>query len=363
MTTKEPIAKEEISLRELTEKGKEWYFYFLSQWKIIILAGVIGAILGIGYSFIKKPVYTAVLSFAIESNDNGGSGGVLSLASQFGFNLGGSGGSIFEGTNLIELFKSRTMVEQALMEPVVYKGDTISLAEMYIQNKKWREKWKENPKFAKIQFIPNTKRKYFTRVHDSILGVIYSDLSKNSLAIGQKDKKIDIITMEFSSENEQFSKDFCETLARQVGHFYVATKSKKARMNMEILQQQTDSIRGELNNAISGVATANDNTFNLNPALNIRRVPTARKQVDVQANTAILTELVKQSELAKVTLRRETPLIQVLDRPIFPLKKDRVGKLKGMVMGGVIAGFLMLFLLIIKKLLIFPEEELEKNAA
>jgi hypothetical protein len=46
-------------------------------------------------------------------------------------------------------------------------------------------------------------------------------------------------------------------------------------------------------------AVANDNTFNLNPALNVRRAPTVRKQVDVQANTAILTELVKQSELSK----------------------------------------------------------------
>ncbi len=131
---------------------------------------------------------------------------------------------------------------------------------------------------------------------------------------------------------------------------------------MEILERQTDSIRAELNNSISGLATANDNTFNLNPALNIRRVPSVRKQVDVQANTAILTELVKQSELAKVTLRRDTPLIQVLDRPILPLKKDKVGKLKGIVMGGFIAGFLILFLLTIKKLLIFPEEELDKNA-
>lgn len=357
MTTNEPIAKEEISLRELTEKGKEWYFYFLSKWKIIVLSGLIGVILGIGYSYLKKPIYTAALTFAIEGNETGGSGGMLSLASQFGFNLGGSGGSIFEGTNLIELFKSRSMVEQALLEPVVYKGNTMSLAEMYIQNKKWRETWNKDPKFAKIQFIANTKREYFTRVHDSILGVIYSDLSKNSLTIGQKDKKIDIITMEFSSSNEQFSKDFCETLARQVGQFYVTTKTKKARMNMEILEVQTDSIRRELNYAITGVATANDNTFNLNPALNIRRVPSARKQVDVQANTAILTELVKQSELAKVTLRRDTPLIQVLDRPIFPLKKDRVGKLKGMVMGGFIAGFLIIFLLIIKKLLIFSDEE------
>ena len=157
--------------------------------------------------------------------------------------------------------------------------------------------------------------------------------------------------MEFISENEQFSKDFCDALAREVGLFYIATKSKKARANMEVLERQTDSIRNELNNAISGVAIANDNTFNLNPALNARRVPSSRKQVDVQANVAILTELVKQSELAKVTLRRETPLIQVLDRPILPLKKDKFGKTKGLILGGFFSGFLAIVFLIFRRYL------------
>jgi hypothetical protein len=350
MTDKETKSSDEISLKELIEKGREWYVYFLSKWKTIVIAGVIGGLLGLGYSFMSKPKYTATLTFALEDDKSNGAGGVFSLASQFGLSLGASGGSIFEGTNLIELFKSRTMVEQALMKPVVYKGDTISLAEMYIQNKKWRDSWKKKPKLAKIQFLPDTKRKYFTRIHDSILGVIYSDLSKNYLAVAQKDKKVSIITMDVTSSNELFSLYFCENLARQVGQFYIATKSKKARTNMEILERQTDSIRGELNNAISGLASANDNIFNLNPALNIRRVPSAKRQVDVQANTAILTELVKQTELAKVTVRRETPLIQVLDRPILPLKKEQFGKLKGLVVGGFLAELILIIILMVKKI-------------
>jgi uncharacterized protein involved in exopolysaccharide biosynthesis len=156
--------------------------------------------------------------------------------------------------------------------------------------------------------------------------------------------------MEVSSNNEMFAKYFCENLARQVGVFYITTKTKKARINMEILERQTDSIRNELNNAITGVATANDNTFNLNPALNIRKVPLARKQVDVQANTAILTELVKQTELAKVTVRRDTPLIQVLDKPILPLKKDQFGKKNGIIIGGFLAGFFTVIALILIRL-------------
>ena len=120
---------------------------------------------------------------------------------------------------------------------------------------------------------------------------------------------------------------------------------------MQILERQVDSVRSELNGAITGVAVANDNTFNLNPALNVRRAPSARRQVDVQANTAILTELVKQSELAKVTLRKETPLIQVIDSPILPLPKERFGKLKGILIGGFLMVFLTVLLLSVRKLL------------
>ena len=344
------VQNDEISLKELIDKAKEWWHYLLSQWKIILLAGIIGACLGLAYSFIKKPIYTATLSFALEDEKGGGGlGGALGLASSFGIDLGGGGGSIFTGSNLTELFKSRAMVEQTLLSPVVVDGKTISLAEMYIQNKEWRDEWNDKPKLASIQFLPDTKRKYFTRVHDSILGVMYQDLSKTGLSVGQKDKKISIITIDVNSTNELFSKYFTEALVKEVSDFYVTTKSKKARMNMDILERQTDSIRRELNGAITGVAVANDNTFGLNPAMNVRRAPSARRQVDVQANTAILTELVKQTELAKVTVRKETPLIQVIDQPILPLKKEKFGKAKGIVMGGFLAGFLVVLSLILRR--------------
>ena len=348
----EKHTNDEISLKELIEKGREWFSYLLSQWKIIVLAGIIGAGLGLAYSFSKKPVYTASLSFALEDEKGGGGlGSALGLASSLGLDLGGGGGSIFAGSNLTELFKSRAMVEQTLLSPVVVDGKSISLAEMYIHNNGWRDQWNDTPKFKAIQFLPDTKRKYLTRAHDSILGVMYQNLSQSGLVVGQKDKKIAIITIDVSSTNELFSKYFTESLVKEVSDFYVTTKSKKARENMDILERQTDSIRGALNGAITGVAVANDNTFGLNPAMNVRRAPSARRQVDVQANTAILTELVKQTELAKVTLRKETPLIQVIDQPILPLQKEKFGKAKGILLGGFLAGFMVVLVLVLRRVL------------
>jgi hypothetical protein len=346
-----PNENNEILLKDLVKLAKEWSKYLLSQWKIILLAGIIGGLVGLMYSSKKKPIYTATLSFVLEDEKSGGGlNGALGLAGSLGIDLGNSGGSVFSASNLIELFKSRTMVEKTLLTPVKVNGKMISLAEMYIQINKWRDNWNNSTKFKKVEFLPNANRKHFTRVHDSILGVIYTSLVNNSLSVAQKNKKTSIISIDVVSGDELFSLYFCEALVGQVGQFYVDTKSKKARINMETLDRQTDSIRIELNSAINGVAIANDNTFMLNPALNVRRTPSTRKQVDVQANTAILTELVKQSEVAKVTLRKETPLIQVIDRPILPLPKERFGKTKGVLIGGFVAAFIIFFFLIFKKL-------------
>ncbi len=342
---------DEITLKELLLKAKEWYTYLLSQWKMIVLVGSIGALLGLGYSFYKKPVYTATLTYALEDGKAAG-GGLGSLASSFGFDIGGAGGNsgAFSGANLMELFKSRAMVEQTLLAPVTQNNKTISLAEMYIQEKKWREKWDEKPKLKGLKFLPNADKTKFTRAQDSIFGVIYNDLSKNALAIEQKDKKVAIGTITLKGTNEYFAQQFTLALTKTVTDFYVETKSKRAKENMNILVRQTDSIRAELNGAITGVAVANDNTFGLNPALNVKRVPSVKRQVDVQANTAILTEIVKQAELAKVTLRKETPLIQVIDQPILPLPKEKFGKAKGIFLGGILAGFLAILTLILRRI-------------
>jgi len=106
-----------------------------------------------------------------------------------------------------------------------------------------------------------------------------------------------------------------------------------------------------LNGSLTGVAVSNDQVFGLNPALNVRRVPIVKKEVDVQANTALLTELIKQTELARINLRKETPLIQVIDKPILPLKKEKFGKAKGLVLGGFLAAFLVTGVLIGRKVL------------
>ena len=348
------IAEDEISLKELILKIKDWYRFLFTKWLVIIAAGIIGGAIGVGYAIFTKPEYTANLSFALEDEKQGGGGlsGALGLASSLGIDLGTSAGGAFSGANLIELMKSRKIVEKALLNPITVSGKTQSLAQYFINFNELNKDWETKPLLKGIVFTQDADRSKFTLQQDSILGKIYESIAgaNGLLSVAQKDKKISIINIEVKSINELFSKAFTESIAQEVSSYYIEIKSKKARQNVAILQYQTDSIRAELNGAITGVASAADNTFGLNPAMMVRKTPGMRRQVDVQANTAILTQLVTNLEMAKVSLRKETPLIQVIDKPILPLKKDKVGKLKSLILGGFLAGFLTVLVLIFKKL-------------
>jgi uncharacterized protein involved in exopolysaccharide biosynthesis len=337
------IDNDEISLKELIQKIQEWVAYLKTQWKLIIAIAALGGIIGFIYASFQKPTYLATTTFVLEEDKGGGGGlgGAMGLASSFGFDLGGGGGGLFTSSNIIELMKSRLVVEKTLLNPVQVAGKEISLADYYIQINELK---------TKVNFPVNADRTKFTLVQDSILYGISSSLTKNNLTIIQKDKKVSIISMTVKTESELFSKLFCEQLLKETSDFYIETKSKKSRLNVEILQHQADSIRAELNGAITGVAAASDNVYNLNPAYNVKKTPGTRRQVDVQANTAILTQLVAQLELSKVSLRKETPLVQLIDRPILPLEKEKLGRLKSLVLGGFLAGFLIVLYLVFGQL-------------
>ena len=343
---------DEMSLRDAILKLKEWRKYIRSKWMFILIAFIIGGTLGLTYSFLKKPLYKAELSFAVQEDNSSGSklGAAAGLASQFGIDLGGSSvGGAFSGDNLLELMRSRSMVEKTLLSTITVNKKQQTLAELYVSFNKFHELWANDPELKDLKFLPGADRSKFTLQQDSILGAFYQVIMKKNLSVEKVDKDLSIITVKVESKNELFSKYFTEIIVKNVSDFYIETKTKKSAQNVTVLQRLTDSVRSELNSAITGVASSSDNIPNANPALQILKVPSQHRQVDVEANGAMLTELVKNLELAKISLRKETPFIQVIDRPILPLDEKVVKKSTALIAGGIIGGILMIFLLVVRK--------------
>ncbi|WP_423147468.1 lipopolysaccharide biosynthesis protein [Rubrolithibacter danxiaensis] len=342
---------DEISLKEVILKLREWNRYLLSKWNLILFAGILGGLIGFIYAYSKKPVYTAECTFVLqEGGAGGGLGQYAGIASMVGIDIGGGGtNGIFEGDNIIELYKSRSMIQKTLLSPADFDGQKELLVDRFIQANKLYEKWKDDLKLRELSFtIPEEN---FTRQHDSILGSIVKEINKNYLTVEKPDKKLSIISVRVRAKDELFAKAFTDKIVENVNDFYIQTKTKKSTQNLSILQKQADSVKAVLNASITGAASTIDANPNANAALQILRVPSQRKQIDVQANSAMYAEIVKNLEIAKISLRKEMPLIQVVDKPVLPLDKERFGKLKGLILGGFIAAFFTVCLLLSQKVL------------
>lgn len=338
---------DEISLKEMIQKAGAWFAFFKSRWKIIFLAGVIGGLLGLGYSFTKKTIYTAKLSFALEEKGTGG-GNLSSLAAQFGLGgIGGGDGGVFSGGNMIELLKSRFLIEKTLLSTVTINGKSDLLLNRYIRFNKLDQKWAKKKNLAGLKFT-NADRTKFTLQQDSVLGVISNGLKKNNIAVAQQDKKLSIVNVVFVSTDELFAKVFSEKLIENVTDFYIETKTKKSRGNVMLLQNRADSVQRELNAALYGRAQFGDQNMGL-----IRQqaaVPKLKQEMRVQMLGTLYGELVKNLEFAKLTLMREEPLVQIIDQPILPLPKEYLSKSKAIFFGAILFGFLTLFVLVIRRI-------------
>jgi predicted nucleotidyltransferase len=347
-TIKHLNTSDEISLKDLISKVKTWYGFLLSKFWIILVCGLIGGLIGYAYAYNKKTSYSAVTTFVLEDGGSNASplGNLGGLASMVGVDLGGGGGGIFQGDNILELYKSRTMIEKTLMSKVDSNGEKILLIDLYINLKGLRGKWKDDDKLKTIQFknlIPGD------RLRDSVLGVVVQDINDHFLNVAKLDKKLSIIRAEVKAPEEFFAKAFNDQIVKNVNDFYVQTKTQKSLQNVQILQHKADSVRSIMNGSINTAAAVLDATPNINPTRQAQRTaPSQRSQFSAETNKAVLGEMVKNLEISKMALLKETPLIQVIDKPIFPLAKERFGKVKGVVIGGFIAGLIAILFISFK---------------
>jgi uncharacterized protein involved in exopolysaccharide biosynthesis len=331
--TNQPVlAKDEVSIKNWFMQLRQLRRYIFGQWKIILGVMLIGAILGIGYAMYRETTYKAVCTFVLESSEKsgGGLGQYSSLAAIVGIDVAGGSG-LFQGDNIIELYKSRSMMERTLLSSAVFKGKSQLLVDRYIQMKKLDVAWAKNDKLKNLRF--NIPRQDFTMEHDSLISMMVDDLNKNYVSVTKPDKKLNIISVQVNATDPLFAKAFTEAVVDNVNEFYVQTKTKGLRQNLVLLQKQADSVKRVLNASISGAAAALDVYPNANPLMQSLRVPSQRRQIDVQAAGAIYGEVVKNLEIAKGSLQRETPLIQVIDRPVLPLANNRLGKSKAALTG------------------------------
>ena len=343
---------EAFSFKLLIIQYKRQLLFTLGYWKKLAFAGIILALIAIVYAFFQPITYTARTTFVVEDAKSGGGSLVSALSGSLGIDIGGMTGSnsMLVGDNVLELLRSNSLIKKTLLTKFDTSGAN-TLADVYAEVYGWKANWKNNSAINKdihFNIIP------LTRLEDSLLQIMVERIKLKEISVAKPDKKLGFFELQFSSRNEVLSKLFCVNLINEATTFYINTKTGRLRKNIERLQMRADSLGVLLNRKTLSAAEASVQTLDVNLAYASPSVNAEISSRDKFMQSTVYAEIVKNLELSKTALAQESPTVQLLDTPEFPLKKNKISKLKYAMMG-FLGGFFIL------GFIVFYQTDLSKN--
>ncbi len=337
-----PILKVNDIMDELQVFAK----YLVSKAKMFLLFMAIGLVVAFIYSLMQKPKFTAKASFILEEKSGGMGGGLSGIASQFGFDVGSLTGSagLFAGDNILDIIKSRTIIEKVLLTKIDSSKATKSetLADLFLNWSKLKNKWSKKPGLSSITYTTIVNGKTNSRLQDSVLLVIYQKIIKNNLSVERINKKGSIIEVKTTTSNEVFAKLFTERLVLETIRMYVDLKTSVATRNISRLENRSDSLMQLLNT--KSYKSAALQLLDANIAYKTSAVPVEVSQRDKSVTYALYSEVMKNLEASRMGLASQTPVINMLDQARYPLEDQQKALWLLLLMGAAI-GFVISFLI------------------
>jgi hypothetical protein len=318
----------DIQPEKTSSIGDSSFADFLRQlfkkWFLFMLIGLFAGIAGFFYAKFQDPVYESNLTFVLdEGGSNSGIGGALNFAAHLGFNFGGSTGDMFSGDNIIEIIKSRRIIENVFLSTEIFEGKQYTIIEYYLYKLLSPDKME---KYKNVHFNPGQQRESFTYLQDSLMYGTYATFVKSAIEIDRPDKKLGIFSLRVTTANEKFTKIFTDRLIHAADSLYTEISSKKGRETLEILEKRVADMKGNLSSSITNRASVQD--ANVNPAFSSAQIPVQKQQANIQVYGGAYAEMFKSLEMARFQYLNKMPLIQIIDRADYPMKKIKTGKVK-----------------------------------
>ena len=157
-----------------------------------------------------------------------------------------------------------------------------------------------------------------------------------------------IITLSYTSLNQDFAREFVKRLIDQMIKMYIIHETSQANHTLDFYQDRADSVFAELEIAEQEFARVQDINRRIIKATGRLKELQLMRRVEV-LNTMYL-EIVKNLELSKITLLNQTPIINIIDKPVLPLEEEKTSKTLAGLLGGFLGGFLSVCFFIFRKL-------------
>lgn len=338
------IEEDEITLKELILKVQEYFWEVVRNWKWVV--GItIPFVVFFVYKAVTTPVtYEAELTFMVNEDDGGGLGGVGAILGQFG--LGGGGKGKNNLNKILELAKSRVIVQQVIFDSIDLVGKKDFLGNHLINLYAFHEEWSDDTTgladflFTSANLVTRNEKYALKTVYNKIIG----GENVEGLFSNRYNEDTGIMRFNARTADEELSIKLCGVMYEYLSYFYITRTIEKQKQTFDVMLQKVDSVKSAMAAKEYQLANFLDQNRGLFTA------KAKRRELELQRDVRILNEMyavtLKNFEIADFSLKNKTPFIQLIDEPMAPLRTIKESKIKNLIIG-IFLGFIFATIIII----------------
>ena len=167
----------------------------------------------------------------------------------------------------------------------------------------------------------------------------------NALLATDYGQNTTLMSYVIKTESEDISYHLTNTIFDATSDFYIEKSIEKHQSTLSVLLSKRDSALRELDKLEYRFADLSDRSSGLfSKKTEVRRERARTEMLQMSAGIAKLEENIALTEFA---IENSTPILQVIDAPILPLKEIRMGSLKSVFLGffgGLVLGGILILL-------------------
>lgn len=172
---------------------------------------------------------------------------------------------------------------------------------------------------------------------------IGTDILANNFSA--KINKNGILELYYTNSSTDLVKTISYTFVNKISEFYTDLKKKKAQVDFEFAVKKADSLKTILDALDRKAIQLDESTFFTNDELKRFRLPKLNLENDKQTVQSQYYYAVNNREAAAYKLQKETPIIEMLDKPEGPFigssKNPKIYAIAGLLLGALLGAILI----------------------
>ncbi len=353
---------DEITLKDLILKIHEFFWEVVKRWYVIFILFILTASYFFFNVYTTPTTYPAKLKFMI-SDDGGDNSGMNMILGSIGLGGIGQKGQLVGLEKIMQLFKTRAVIDRAMLSLHEKNGKVDLLANHIIEEITFSKllddygpaSWsKKLDGFDNFSFSSNTNIDSLKEHEEIILKILYDNIvghherELNPMVYSALDENSEIITLSVITETQELSLVLLNAIYNQLSEFFINKAIEKQQKTFDVISYKTDSIKNALRSAEFQLADFKDRNRKLVTVKGYLKETKLEREVNIL--NVMYAESIRNLEVADFALRRRKPYIQLLDSPMRPLTGIGKSKKKALAYSFLIAVVLGSLIIIIRKI-------------